>query len=909
MDFSLLKTWQRFEELCKVLLNLEYEGIYGVVPNPGDRGIDSFSLNMILDGQLQIYQFKFFKGKLTGSQKQQIKNSLNTATTQNPVLWHLLTSAEFSMDDWDWWKSLEATHQNIEFKIWNHDKLEALVIKHQENLKMEFTELFYNVGIALELAKKFYENITNDLISLQMREANIEFLNLYSELTVGDKNCWKNGHFRMQDVQAGFDARREVIKRILAMIDSTSGVIIYGRAHYGKSVTLMRVAFEALERGFVTLYTDNLSANSIVLRKLLEHTLEKTRLKILFVADNVSNSNMAEIFRCYNNFKNNTRVKFLLASRNEEFDAGLSLLRPYDQREVKVALQTIREVNLSFTENDAEVLVKRSTQLWNVNVSGQDLKGLSKKFYEVCEDDPLTFTCIIISYLNNKLDPNNLADPFEYLVYDFEEKITALNSNPQLWNVAVHCLFLGGLGFRLIPEILKLCNITTEQIIELSNLGILFKNSEYKVRHGRWAIEFLLYICKKRFNLNFNEFNIRYAVNSLIESLTLQLDTKVVLILFARFSSLVGEAKFSDLTKNWVQFTKIPPSLSNEDMANLLCYGYGNFNLSSKEYSKSIQYFNDAIEKQPKHYASWNNKGNAYHSLEEYSLAKDSYDEAIKIEPQDSEPYYNKAKVLNDEPHQLNDSSKFQEALECIDLAISFDPLYQWNYFEKGNTLVNLKRDDEGVAYYYKTLSINPYNEGAWLNIARVLYIRKIYDYVKPFLDMVERINPRTPELWYYRGLLEIENGIPANGEELIMKAIDLDPNEFQYHTQMGIRLLQKSDFENAFKFLIDSYILNESDVVTLGNLSLCSMHLHRKCDALIYSAKAYINLSKPEDFDAFRKSLGQICLYIATVCPLRTSVTKFTKILEPHLLLIYLSTYIQDRACTVTLMELFGLI
>lgn len=906
MDFLRLGKWQRFEELCRILLNLEYDNILGAVPNRGDRGIDSFSVTV--NGNLQIYQFKYLKGKLTDSGRQQIKNSLKRASNENPVRWHLLTSAEFSMDDWDWWKSLGKEYSTIELKIWINDRLQALIIKHQENLKMEFTELFSTVGLAIELGKKFYENVTNDLISLQMREANIEFLNLYSELTGGDKNCWKNGHFRLEDVEAGFDARRNIVKEILTLIETTRGIIIFGRSHHGKSTILKRIALDVLDRGYVTLYTDNLSANSIVLSKILKQTLEKSNLNVLFVADNVSASNITDSFKCFNKFRNERRLKFLFASREDEFKANLSSLKSDSQREVKTGQQELTEVKLDFSENDSETFMRRSTQSWHLNISNEESKQLSKKFYELCEGDPLIFTCMIISYLNNRLDPDNIADPFEYLEYDFNEKINILDSNNQLWNVAIHCMIIGALGFRMVGEILNICNITTGQIVTLSNLGLLFKNSEYKVRHGRWAIEFLIYICKKNYDSDYTEFCSQFGIVTLIESLSLRLNIDLLLIFFTRLSTLLEEIKFRELVKNWVLLMKIPPDLQDIDKANLFSYGYGNFYLNSGDYELSIQWYDKAIGIHPNHYPAWNNKGNAYHALKQYSEAKFSYDEAIKIEPRNSEPFYNKAKVLNDEGLKFNDNTKFEEALICINSAIEYDPEYQWNYFEKGNTLVNLKRDSEGVAYYYKTLSINPRNEGAWLNIASVLIKRKIYDYVNPFLKIAEKINPRAAELWYLKGLLAKETGSADDAEKFMKKALELDPNEAMYHCQIGILLLQKSEFQNAFEYFINTQTLDNTNVFALGNLSICSISLRRKCDALVYSARTFLNLSTTEDWKTYLGTIEQLCIFVRRVSIEPVNVRMIMKIFDPDLLLIYLSTFIGDKQCTEILCELLNI-
>ena len=116
MDFARLLYQERFEDLCKQILRLEFgDNVFGVDGRGGDEGTDSF-IGTILQ-QTVIFQFKFFPAQFNNSRRTKIIKSLKNSYAKNPNEWYLLVPANLTIYDWKWWESLKDEYKNVKLTI------------------------------------------------------------------------------------------------------------------------------------------------------------------------------------------------------------------------------------------------------------------------------------------------------------------------------------------------------------------------------------------------------------------------------------------------------------------------------------------------------------------------------------------------------------------------------------------------------------------------------------------------------------------------------------------------------------------------------------------------------------------------------------------------------------------------
>lgn len=137
----------RFQRLCNDLLLRILPDMKPIDGSGGDDGVDSF-IGM-LKGELVIYQYKFFDGRLNSSRKKQIIDSFNTAKDKNAGMkeWTLMITVDFTCEEQKWFET-ELIEKNSEIKIdyWGKQKLESLICENDTLLEKYFSKSIMVAG-------------------------------------------------------------------------------------------------------------------------------------------------------------------------------------------------------------------------------------------------------------------------------------------------------------------------------------------------------------------------------------------------------------------------------------------------------------------------------------------------------------------------------------------------------------------------------------------------------------------------------------------------------------------------------------------------------------------------------------------------------------------------------------------
>jgi hypothetical protein len=167
-----------------------------------------------------------------------------------------------------------------------------------QNLKEAFNE---ELGKA---AQRVEESFANNLTELRLLESNLSLVTIMTEFGAGNRDCWRIGYFRDEDIKSGYDARRPITDEIISSIEinGNTGTMLYGKPYYGKSVILKRIMFELIDKGYVVVFGEGIRAAAPqLLIQLLNRIIEKFP-KVLVIADDVHNRGSEVIFEVLNYF-------------------------------------------------------------------------------------------------------------------------------------------------------------------------------------------------------------------------------------------------------------------------------------------------------------------------------------------------------------------------------------------------------------------------------------------------------------------------------------------------------------------------------------------------------------------------------------------------------------------------------
>jgi hypothetical protein len=396
-----------------------------------------------------------------------------------------------------------------------------------------------------EQSNKQVREMKQYLADLEMFKIGLELWSASKLILIGkgSNDCWIKGRFTIADVKTGYDLRRTQTDEIINSVEQNIGTLLFGEAYSGKSTVLSRVMFEEItERGYVVIFGDDVKAKAPLLRELIDRVSERFReSKVLIIVDNVQRSGNEELFKLFNEYygiDSNHCIRFLFAARKSELDIYRKALERSDRDHIKDALRHMRQIKLSFSEQDAINFLKQAISISGkkerIHESYEEIEKEAKRQYKFSRGDLFMFIYAIQNFIvGNELYKDVLKEVCkDFFMEEMEQKINAVSDDLELARAAILCSFLGMFGIKLFSTLLDRCNIIFNMRKLLIRRGFLFGDGttvddhyddrkepdefiieKYKVRHERWSQEFLFYFYRT-FNNVFQTFDNRYRIQA-----------------------------------------------------------------------------------------------------------------------------------------------------------------------------------------------------------------------------------------------------------------------------------------------------------------------------------------------------------------------------------------------------------
>ncbi len=188
------------------------------------------------------------------------------------------------------------------------------------------------------------------------------------------------------------------------------------------------------------------------------------------------------------------------------------------------------------------------------------------------------------------------------------------------------------------------------------------------------------------------------------------------------------------------------------------------------KYKKAIDYYDKAIEHNPKSADAYYNRGIAKRALGDYKAAIADYDKAIEYNPKSVDAYYSRGiakRALGD----------YKAAIADYDKAIEHNPKSADAYYNRGTVKYALGDYKAAIADYDKVIEYNPKSADAYYY--RGTAKGKLGDYEGAISDCNKAIehNPEYAAAYHNRGVAKRALGNEIGANEDFATAQKLDPN------------------------------------------------------------------------------------------------------------------------------------
>jgi len=249
-------------------------------------------------------------------------------------------------------------------------------------------------------------------------------------------------------------------------------------------------------------------------------------------------------------------------------------------------------------------------------------------------------------------------------------------------------------------------------------------------------------------------------------------------------------------------------SLEQPELAEELCRQGYSFSINGED-QKALQFFRQAIEKDPKNTMAWNGLGYCHVGLNNPQAAIKAYQQAIKTDPTDATLHFNLA-------NYYIKLGRLQEAIDSYQQVIALNPIFEPAYFRLGVIYTQLDRLDEGKTAFEEVIRLNPNAAPAYFNIG--IAYTKLGHYHEAINANKEalRIKPDFAQAYNNMGLVYGKLGQPLDEVKAYKEAIRVEPEYVSAHFNLGTAMLQKGDKTGA----LDEYkILKTLDKEAADNL------------------------------------------------------------------------------------------
>jgi tetratricopeptide (TPR) repeat protein len=227
-------------------------------------------------------------------------------------------------------------------------------------------------------------------------------------------------------------------------------------------------------------------------------------------------------------------------------------------------------------------------------------------------------------------------------------------------------------------------------------------------------------------------------------------------------------------------------SLKAPGMAEELCRQGFQFSING-EYSKAIEFYKQATQKDPENTIAWYGLGYCYTGLEEHDAAVDAYQQAIRINPDDSFLRFS----LGNYYMKLG---RIEDGLRAYSVAVSLDPDYADAHTALAIAQTELGLYEKAIGSHRQVIRIHPESSAAYFNMGVTMSKAERTGEAIDAYGMAVRLEPENIFALHNMAVLLARTDRHEAAISAHKKVIRRDPDHVQSHYFLGKAFLAVGD-------------------------------------------------------------------------------------------------------------------
>jgi TolB-like protein/Tfp pilus assembly protein PilF len=256
---------------------------------------------------------------------------------------------------------------------------------------------------------------------------------------------------------------------------------------------------------------------------------------------------------------------------------------------------------------------------------------------------------------------------------------------------------------------------------------------------------------------------------------------------------------------------------------------------------KSIEHFNQAIDKDPKNALVWAGLAYAHmvstfygdqSPIDAYPLAKKAVLRALKLDNQIAEAYETQAAI------NAYMEWDWESAKANIDRAEGLNPGYAWVYFHRGSILMYLAEYEEGIRNFKKALELDPLNMAFNRNLGCMYFRAGQIEHAVETLQRTIEMDPDFPFTHLCLAYIYIQKSLYREALTELQKENYLPKGFLEPHFGIVHNLMGRRD--KAQKILDELVARSEKEYISPYGLALLYFALGENDLGFLSLEKAY---------------------------------------------------------------------
>lgn len=256
------------------------------------------------------------------------------------------------------------------------------------------------------------------------------------------------------------------------------------------------------------------------------------------------------------------------------------------------------------------------------------------------------------------------------------------------------------------------------------------------------------------------------------------------------------------------------------------------------QHKEAIDYLSKFIEDEPYSEIAWHQIGRQHYIVEDYKKALEAFDYSILIDENFIGAHLEKAKTLEE-------LKRYEEAINFYHKTMEMDTPTSFAYLRIGKCYEKLDKPQKAVDFYNKTVTEDPLLDKGWLALTEFYIKNKNYHKGLFYINKALSIDEENYLYWHQFAEINLNLNLFEEAVKAYYKCIGLHDDRLEVYVALADVLIFLGEFDESQQVLFDANEKYKDEVQITYRMAGLYFLNHKKNDGLYFLERSLKNDSE----------------------------------------------------------------